>query len=318
MDDNLDMAPPSTPFRSETPLMRPQTPLHQLQTPMMSPGPLLPPHTPLMQPDTPLMRPQTPLMPQTPGIPGTPLHEYPPDTPSMNESHLDMQPPSVMAPPMTPLHFAPQTPAPQTPLPMEVDLPAMMPHLQADQVNSILAENGSEHPPSTPSDGLLHNVLGIPQTPYHQIQDNPHNQQIEADLNAQLPDLANMGYVDHQPVSSGHMQMENMGYDDDHHHGADLHIDTDHGEGGHDNGAHNAGSPWHDNFDYGSPSAVVDEQLQDETDEQFEERVLNKRAAQLFISVKNKLLKSDELHFMEMVHKNTRKQVCYYTQEQKI
>lgn len=47
----------------------------------------------------------------------------------------------------------------------------------------------------------------------------------------------------------------------------------------------------------------------DETIEQFEERVLNKRAAQLFVSVRSRLLKTDEMVLSDMTHRNNKKQV---------
>lgn len=52
-----------------------------------------------------------------------------------------------------------------------------------------------------------------------------------------------------------------------------------------------------------------DEQMENETDEQFEERVLNKRAAQMFVSVRARMLKTDHLYLSEMTTKNSRKQV---------
>lgn len=49
--------------------------------------------------------------------------------------------------------------------------------------------------------------------------------------------------------------------------------------------------------------------MENETDEQFEERVLNKRAAQVFNSVKTKLLPLDKLLFTEVTIRHNRKQV---------
>lgn len=49
--------------------------------------------------------------------------------------------------------------------------------------------------------------------------------------------------------------------------------------------------------------------MENETDEQFEERVLNKRAAQVFNSVKSKLLPLDKLLFTEITIRHNRKQV---------
>lgn len=48
----------------------------------------------------------------------------------------------------------------------------------------------------------------------------------------------------------------------------------------------------------------------DETYEQFEERVLNKRAAHMYHVIKSKLDTKDRLSLSEMAYKNNRKQVC--------
>lgn len=52
-----------------------------------------------------------------------------------------------------------------------------------------------------------------------------------------------------------------------------------------------------------------DEQLENETDEQFEERVLNKRAAQMFVSVRARMQSVDHMYLSEMTQRNNRKQV---------
>lgn len=51
--------------------------------------------------------------------------------------------------------------------------------------------------------------------------------------------------------------------------------------------------------------------MENETDEQFEERVLNKRAAQMFISVRARLQKQDSIQLSDMTYRNNRKQVNY-------
>lgn len=53
-----------------------------------------------------------------------------------------------------------------------------------------------------------------------------------------------------------------------------------------------------------------EEQQVDETYEQFEERVLNKRAAHMYQVIKSKLDGKDRLTLGEMSYKNSRKQVC--------
>ena len=53
-----------------------------------------------------------------------------------------------------------------------------------------------------------------------------------------------------------------------------------------------------------------EEQQVDETYEQFEERVLNKRASHMYHVIKSKLDTKDRLTLSEMAYKNNRKQVC--------
>lgn len=66
--------------------------------------------------------------------------------------------------------------------------------------------------------------------------------------------------------------------------------------------------------DYDYPSSVGhsgEEQMVDESIEQFEERVLNKRAAQLFVTVRAKLQKQDKIYLSDMTYRNTKKQVSF-------
>lgn len=53
----------------------------------------------------------------------------------------------------------------------------------------------------------------------------------------------------------------------------------------------------------------------DETYEQFEERVLNKRAAHMYHVIKSKLDTKDKLTLSEMAFKNNRKQVSALTND---
>ena len=56
----------------------------------------------------------------------------------------------------------------------------------------------------------------------------------------------------------------------------------------------------------------MDEQLADETYEQFEERVLNKRAAAMFNLVKAKLQLADGINLKELITRCNKKQVMPY------
>ncbi|KAM7360893.1 RAD21 cohesin complex component verthandi isoform 2-T2 [Cochliomyia hominivorax] len=67
--------------------------------------------------------------------------------------------------------------------------------------------------------------------------------------------------------------------------------------------------------DYTFPPSIeiqnnFDEQMENETSEQFEERVLNKRAAQLFYAVKTRMVKQECLVLSELTVNNSRKQAA--------
>lgn len=62
-------------------------------------------------------------------------------------------------------------------------------------------------------------------------------------------------------------------------------------------------------FIYDTIFLQQEEQQLDETYEQFEERVLNKRASHMYHVIKNKLDTKDKLTLSEMAFKNNRKQV---------
>uniref|UniRef100_U5EIC0 Putative rad21 protein a n=1 Tax=Corethrella appendiculata TaxID=1370023 RepID=U5EIC0_9DIPT len=70
---------------------------------------------------------------------------------------------------------------------------------------------------------------------------------------------------------------------------------------------------WNEDYDFPPPSpaqAAQDEQLMDETIEQFEERVLNKRAAQLFLSVRGRLQRQEHMVLSDMTYRNNKKQAA--------
>lgn len=68
-------------------------------------------------------------------------------------------------------------------------------------------------------------------------------------------------------------------------------------------------SPWQGDYDFPQSVDPTEEQQVDESDEQFEERVLNKRAYQLFTAVKKNFVVSDQMVLTDMCHRNTKKQV---------
>lgn len=247
-----------------------RTPLHPG---IETPQPIMNPEEALaaMMPPTPLMAPPTP---QSQGM-LSPHMMMPPQTPHMHEE---------MPPPPTPIMGYPGTPAPPTPL-HHID---EMPQLQPDQVHSLLNESdglGSLGPPMTPATGeelMNAHGLGIPQTPQH-----------DSFGHVDLPGMENMGY-DH-----GNMQMANMGYDEN--------MPAQTPAGGMSERIH---SPWQGDYDFPQSVDPTEEQQVDESDEQFEERVLNKRAYQLFTAVKKNFVVSDQMVLTDMCHRNTKKQAA--------
>lgn len=222
-----------------------------------------------------------------------------PDESNAN-SYLDQPPPSVVSLsgvfPPTPAGGPGSVMAPPTPL-HHMTHHDEMPQLAADQVRSLLQDQeslGNLVPPMTPAttEDLLNNHnIGIPQTPHHPMGGmsvHGHQQQQQ-----HMPQMENMGY-DH-----GHMQMANMGYDE--------HLPSQTPAGGM---SERVQSPWQGNYDFLETTDPADEQQVDESDEQFEERVLNKRAYQIFTVVRTKLQNAKQITLTEMCHRSSRKQAA--------
>lgn len=116
--------------------------------------------------------------------------------------------------------------------------------------------------------------------------------------------------------------MENMGYDasSEQEHQAALDAAAALGLGAAENGANSVlpNTPWGDHDDYDITASVgpAEEQAPDETLEQYEERVLNKRAAQMYHIIKSKFEVDSTIRFSTMcTARNSRKQVAqkFYT-----
>ncbi|KAF5300497.1 hypothetical protein FQA39_LY02296 [Lamprigera yunnana] len=219
-----------------------------------------------------------------PGTPGPPSIGYPPSVASSSMMYSSTPTPSNLG--------YPSTPAPPTPLSHMEE----MPHLPPDQVRSLLQEQeslGGLVPPMTPAstEDLLGQMTSTaPPHPSASLtqSDLDSLQRIQQDL--PLSSMDNMGYNQSQ------LQMANMGYDEN--------IQTQMPPGAM---SERVQSPWHADYDFPPSAGPTDEQMENETDEQFEERVLNKRAFQVFTQVRSKLQHIDKLYFSEMCHRHSRK-----------
>lgn len=237
---------------------------------------------------------RTPLH-QPPALPQeTPLHQMAAEQPPMMQEESFLSPyaqqqqndglglqATPQQQPVTPTgmlgyHLPPATPgaynvAPPTPHLDEI------PHLPADQVHSILQEQ----------ENMAGQQQDYQQTPQHQQHHLP------LDNLGHLTPMENMGYDQNQ--------MANMGYDDNIG-GAQTPA------GGMSERVH---SPWQGgDYDFPASAGPNEEQQQDETDEQFEERVLNKRAYQMFTVVRAKLQTADQITLTEMCYRNNKKQAA--------
>lgn len=61
---------------------------------------------------------------------------------------------------------------------------------------------------------------------------------------------------------------------------------------------------------YNTIFKVEEQQAPHETDEQYEERVMNKRANQLYHTIKMRFAQKDTLVFDDLTYRNRRKEVC--------
>ncbi|XP_039301291.1 double-strand-break repair protein rad21 homolog A [Nilaparvata lugens] len=146
---------------------------------------------------------------------------------------------------------------------------------------SVLAP-GTPAPPQTPAP-VIPPILD-PQTPAP-----PHTPA------EQHPFMENMGYDQENPM------MANMGYDE-HHPPVTPGAISEKGNA----------TPWNDDYELPVSVGPPEEQATDETFEQFEERVLNKRAAHFYHLVKTKMqsMEGTKLFLSDLTHRNNRKQVA--------
>ncbi|KAL1491871.1 hypothetical protein ABEB36_012400 [Hypothenemus hampei] len=261
-------------------------------TPVPHRSPLPPPGTPLHHPGTPMHAPSTPMHPSQLGLSSVSTgnsYGIPPPTPGYVGSGYP-ETPAGLPPGQTPLHMP----------------EGEMPHLAADQVQSILQQQeslGLPHmtPQAHPDDLLAHHQMGGLQHPQH-LQyglDQQHMMQgMSEHIQPQLPERP-LDQLQEDLPSMDNMGYDQMGYDD--------HLLSHTPHAGMSERVH---SPWGGDYDLPGSVDPAEEQQIDETDEQFEERVLNKRAYQLFLSVKPKLQQEPQITLSEICYRNKKKQAA--------
>lgn len=186
---------------------------------------------------------------------------------------------------------------PQTPAPIELkgdlglDTSELMPppnRLLSPRQSMMLSPQSHHHIPMTPGN-LTHGNM-TPAGFHHGLDEN--NPMLSDPALNNLDSIPNLNAETVSSILDGTNGMDqhfaNMGYESP--------------SGG-------IANDWND-YDY--PASVGndgEEQMVDESIEQFEERVLNKRAAQLFVNIRAKLQKQDKIYLSDMSYRNTKKQV---------
>ena len=197
----------------------------------------------------------------------------------------------------------PSLPPAESPVPPEVSLPA---EPSVSEISGIVPPvEEAEMIPPAPEAPLI--PLEIPEIPPTEALVAPEEPivpptPVEPEVGvptAEMPQMENMGYDQAQP------QVPYPGYDEQ---PPPPHTPAISERG--------PATPWnHEDYEFPPSVGPQEEQQIDETYEQFEERVLNKRAAHMYHVIKSKLDTKDRLTLSEMAYKNNRKQVAqkFYT-----
>uniref|UniRef100_A0A8D8MCM6 Double-strand-break repair protein rad21 homolog n=1 Tax=Cacopsylla melanoneura TaxID=428564 RepID=A0A8D8MCM6_9HEMI len=234
-------------------------------------------------PMTPMLGPDLSLPPESPyrTAPPTPLHEI--------QQHLHNIPeePALVdqTPSFTNNGVEPAEPfTPQTSMFMEnmgyvQQDHHMEPHLQETPQTPLLPP-GSVHDPHT----MSHDPHTMPHDP-HTMSHDPHT--MPHDPHTMPPDTS---------------MMANMGYDETHPPATTPGALSEKGQA----------TPYHEDYDMPVSVGPQEEQATDETYEQFEERVLNKRAAVMYRLVKTRMDRTEagDLYLSDLTHRNSKKAVA--------
>ncbi|XP_034244818.1 double-strand-break repair protein rad21 homolog [Thrips palmi] len=254
---------------------------------MVPQGSMMGGHGSMMEPPTPLGQ-----LDQTPGGP------------------MSMPPPYIDgATPGGPLSVAQSYIDPQTPGPMSLN-PSYIDHSSTPFMDPHNSVPPPYLDPNTPAANLDHD---IPELPIDQMtmllgQHEPSlgMQTPVAPAGPHQPDLTAEQQAMMENVGYDHQDMANVGYDHSDHHLPAMTPGAVSERG--------PNTPWNnDDYEFPHSAGPPEEQQGDETYEQFEERVTNKRAAQMYSVIKTKLATKENgagVYLSEMTYRNNRKQAA--------
>lgn len=260
-----------------------------------------------MEPEEPVVEPPPPA---TPGVaaPATPA----PETPAPPQTPAPHLPPDTPAAPLEENQFMENMGYDQTLAAQNEELGLLAAKEQQDRQDPFdqavankpeqqAAVEGLEGAETTSAAAAAPGTPAAPQTPAPVIPPILDPQTPAAVLPPQTPAgqnqfMENMGYDQENPL------MANMGYDEHHPPAMTPGAISEKGNA----------TPWNEDYELPVSVGPPEEQATDETFEQFEERVLNKRAAQFYHLVKTKMQTMDapKLYLSDLTHRNNRKQVA--------
>ncbi|XP_057338589.1 double-strand-break repair protein rad21 homolog [Microplitis mediator] len=212
-----------------------------------------------------------------------------------------------------------KAPADEEPLvqPIRTPGPPIQISVEEQPMESIDTTRLSVAPPivPAPAESPVQSEVSLPAEPsIPHIEPPP----IETPEMPQIPPAEVSSLLGEEPLPPADSMMENMGYDQAQpqvpYMGFDENQPPVHTPGG--ISERGPASPWnHEDYEFPHSVGPQEEQQVDETYEQFEERVLNKRAAHMYQVIKSKLDGKDRLSLNEMTYKNSRKQAAqkFYT-----
>ncbi|XP_003689657.1 double-strand-break repair protein rad21 homolog [Apis florea] len=227
--------------------------------------------------------------------------EIRPPPPAPVPPPIETVPETVEVPSIVPQSSLPPT---ESPIPPEVSLPTessvseisgIVPPIEEVEMVSLPSEAPllpSEIPEISTNDAITTSEEAV-------VPSTPVESEVTPAPPVEMPQMENMGYDQAQP------QVPYIGYDE--------HPPPPHTPAVSERGP---ATPWnHEDYEFPPSVGPQEEQQIDETYEQFEERVLNKRASHMYHVIKSKLDTKDRLTLSEMAYKNNRKQVAqkFYT-----
>ncbi|KAG1702382.1 Double-strand-break repair protein rad21 [Nymphon striatum] len=247
--------------------------------------------------------------------------QFLPQQPSMHDQSSFFQPQL----PNQPLQPSNTIPPPQPQPVLDIFQSQHQPPLDIPSASSSMTQDSFFHSPGLPQQPLLLDQQQLNQQQYqqHEQQLQQHEQQLQLqqqqlqheqqlqqqhELQQLQQQQLQQEQLQQEQLQQEQLQQEQLQQEQLQQQPPQIPLEETHPQNYHDDD---------DDDIYGAPASVgpPEEQAADETYEQYEERVLNKRTAHMLTIVKNKFFHDDKIIFKDLVQNNKRKMVAqkFYT-----